>query len=87
MKLYHASTVVIEKPDALHSRDKLDFGKGFYLTAIRAQTLRYAERFTIRGIMYRYVEEGNNLQRSMMLYLEALLTIRFLTLLIFTLQA
>lgn len=49
MKLYHASTVVIEKPDALHSRDKLDFGKGFYLTAIREQALRYAERFTIRG--------------------------------------
>ena len=49
MKLYHASTVVIEKPDVLHSRDKLDFGKGFYLTAIREQALRYAERFTIRG--------------------------------------
>ena len=49
MKLYHASTVVIEKPDALHSRDKLDFGKGFYLTAIREQALRYAERFTLRG--------------------------------------
>ena len=49
MKLYHASTVVIEKPDVLHSRDKLDFGKGFYLTVIRNQALRYAERFTIRG--------------------------------------
>lgn len=49
MKLYHASTVVIDKPDILHSRDKLDFGKGFYLTAIREQALRYAERFTIRG--------------------------------------
>ena len=44
-----ASTVVIEKPDVLHSRDKLDFGKGFYLTAIREQALRYAERFTLRG--------------------------------------
>ena len=49
MKLYHSSTVVIEKPDVLHSRDKLDFGKGFYLTAIHDQALRYAERFTIRG--------------------------------------
>lgn len=49
MKLYLASTVVIEKPDVLHSRDKLGFGKGFYLTAIRNQALRYAERFTIRG--------------------------------------
>jgi len=43
MRLYHASTLVIEKPDVLHSRDKLDFGKGFYLTAIREQAVRYAE--------------------------------------------
>ena len=49
MRLYHASTLVIEKPDVLHSRDTLDFGKGFYLTAIREQALRYAERFTRRG--------------------------------------
>ena len=49
MRLYHASTSIIEKPDVLHSRDKLDFGKGFYLTAIRKQAVRYAERFTRRG--------------------------------------
>ena len=49
MKLYHASTLCIEKPDVLHSRDKLDFGKGFYLTAIREQAVHYAERFTRRG--------------------------------------
>ncbi|UKK74632.1 DUF3990 domain-containing protein [Segatella bryantii] len=49
MRLYHASTSIIEKPDVLHSRDKLDFGKGFYLTAIREQAVRYAERFTRRG--------------------------------------
>ena len=49
MKVYHASTLIIEKPDVLHSREKLDFGKGFYLTAIREQALHYAERFTRRG--------------------------------------
>jgi len=49
MRLYHASTVVVEKPDVEHSRDKLDFGKGFYLTSIREQAVRYAERFTRRG--------------------------------------
>ena len=49
MRLYHASTSIIEKPDVLHSRDKLDFGKGFYLTTIRGQAVRYAERFTRRG--------------------------------------
>jgi hypothetical protein len=49
MKLYHASTCVVEKPDVLHSRDKLDFGMGFYLTAIREQAEQYAKRFTRRG--------------------------------------
>ncbi len=49
MRLYHASTSCIEKPDVLHSRDKLDFGKGFYLTAIWEQAVRYSERFTRRG--------------------------------------
>ena len=50
MRLYHASTIRIEKPDVLHSRDKLDFGRGFYLTRIREQAVRYAERFTRRGM-------------------------------------
>ena len=49
MKLYHASTLCIKKPDVLHSRDKLDLGRGFYLTGIREQAIRYAERFTRRG--------------------------------------
>lgn len=49
MRLYHASTVVVEHPDTLHSRPNLDFGRGFYLTAIRDQAVRYAERFTRRG--------------------------------------
>ena len=49
MRLYHASTVIIERPDVSHSRDKLDFGKGFYLTLIREQAERYAERFTRRN--------------------------------------
>ena len=49
MILYHASTLCIVKPDVLHSRDKLDFGKGFYLTAFLEQAVRYAERFTQRG--------------------------------------
>ena len=41
--------MIIEKPDVLHSRDKLDFGKEFYLTAIREQAVRNAERYTRRG--------------------------------------
>jgi len=49
MRLYHASTLCIEKPDVLHSRNMLDFGRGFYMTSIREQAVRYAERFTRRG--------------------------------------
>lgn len=49
MRVYHASTTIIEKPDVQHSREKLDFGKGFYLTKLKEQALRYAERFTQRS--------------------------------------
>ena len=49
MKLYHASTLVVEHPDVVHSRPNLDFGYGFYLTALYDQAVRYAERFTRRG--------------------------------------
>lgn len=49
MTVYHASTEIIENPDVLHSRDYLDFGKGFYLTTIREQAEKYALRFIRRG--------------------------------------
>lgn len=48
MKLYHSSYVSVEKPDVMHSRDYLDFGKGFYLTSIHEQAVRYAQRFIRR---------------------------------------
>ena len=34
MKVYHASKYTIKSPDVKHSRDLLDFGKGFYLTSL-----------------------------------------------------
>lgn len=49
MKLYHASKCVIESPDVYHSRDLLDFGKGFYLTSLSEQAKKYALRFTFLG--------------------------------------
>lgn len=49
MRLYHASTVRVENPDTQHSRPNLDFGCGFYLTALRSQAESYAERFKRRG--------------------------------------
>ena len=49
MKLYHSSNVKVEHPDTEHSRLYLDFGRGFYLTSLREQAERYAQRFKRRG--------------------------------------
>ena len=49
MKLYHSSNVVVEFPDTQHSRRYLDFGRGFYLTSLHEQAVRYAQRFKRRG--------------------------------------
>lgn len=48
MKLYHSSDVSVEIPDIIHSCDYLDFGKGFYLTSIHEQAVKYAQRFLRR---------------------------------------
>lgn len=48
MKLYHSSNVSVIKPDIIYSRDYLDFGKGFYLTSIHEQAVRYGQRFIRR---------------------------------------
>lgn len=39
----------VKSPDIKHSRDNLDFGKGFYLTSYREQAENYANRFKRRG--------------------------------------
>lgn len=49
MKVYHASKYIIESPDVMHSRDLLDFGKGFYLTSLVEQAKKYAQRFLFQG--------------------------------------
>lgn len=49
MRLYHSSNIIVEHPDTLHSRQYLDFGRGFYLTSIYDQAVRYAQRFKRRG--------------------------------------
>lgn len=42
MRLYHGSHVEVRKPDVSHSRNRLDFGKGFYLTSIAEQANEWA---------------------------------------------
>lgn len=49
MRLYHSSNMIVEHPDVQHSRNYLDFGRGFYLTSIHEQAVRYAQRFKRRG--------------------------------------
>ena len=49
MRIYHASNVVVDNPDTVHSRDYLDFGRGFYLTTIREQAEKYGLRSLRRG--------------------------------------
>ncbi|MCM1336377.1 MAG: DUF3990 domain-containing protein [Candidatus Amulumruptor caecigallinarius] len=49
MILYHSSTVSVKTPDISYSRDYLDFGKGFYLTSIYDQAVKYAQRFKRRN--------------------------------------
>ena len=49
MTAYHASNFIIESPDIYHSRDFLDFGKGFYLTSLIEQAKKYAQRFLYQG--------------------------------------
>ena len=49
MRVYHASFIEIKSPDTEHSRNFLDFGRGFYLTTIYEQAEKYAHRFIRRG--------------------------------------
>ena len=44
MLFYHGSNTVVESPDVSHSRDNLDFGKGFYLTSHLEQAKSWAIR-------------------------------------------
>lgn len=48
MILYHTSNVKVLVPDTLHSRNDIDFGRGFYLTTIQSQAVNYAQRFLRR---------------------------------------
>ncbi|MBD5187444.1 MAG: DUF3990 domain-containing protein [Muribaculaceae bacterium] len=48
MILYHSSNTSVKKPDIVHSRNYLDFGKGFYLTSLHNQAVKYAQRFIRR---------------------------------------
>lgn len=45
MTVFHGSYLEIVAPDIYHSRDNVDFGKGFYITPICEQAVKWAARF------------------------------------------
>lgn len=49
MLVYHSSNQLFNNPDTAHSREALDFGKGFYVTKLRDQAEKYASRFLRAG--------------------------------------
>lgn len=49
MKVYHDGTCEIKHPDIVHSKDALDFGRGFYVTYYRKQAERWARRKALRN--------------------------------------
>lgn len=65
MILYHGSNQVIDRPDLLHSRANVDFGRGFYTTPLREQAEKLAARYTFRGqdaVLSRYTLDEKALQ-------------------------
>ena len=87
MILYHGSYLAIENQDLLHSRPNLDFGKGFYLTSIREQAVKWCGKFVKRGkqgVISNYIFDEELFQRLKVLrfdsysedWLEFILTCR-----------
>ena len=57
MILYHASDIEIVSPDVIHSRNKVDFGAGFYTTPYYEMSKSWSERFKTQnkaGIISKY---------------------------------
>lgn len=49
MIVYHGSYCLVDNPHISFSRDALDFGKGFYVTAIEEQAVNWTSKFKRRG--------------------------------------
>lgn len=76
MILYHGSYVTIEKPDLVHSRENVDFGRGFYITPIYEQAEKWCGKFKKRGqesIVSRYYFAEENLDKLNVLSFESYL--------------
>lgn len=57
MILYHGSYLEIPTPDLMHSRENVDFGRGFYTTPIYEQAANWCKKFKNKrkdGFISRY---------------------------------
>lgn len=74
MILYHGSYLEISKPDLKHSRDNVDFGRGFYTTLIYEQAVKWCGKFRRRGkegIVSRYLFDEENMQNLKVLQFDS----------------
>lgn len=74
MILYHVSYLEISKPDLKHSRDNVDFGRGFYTTPIYEQAEKWCGKFRRRGkegIVSRYLFDEENMQNLKVLQFDS----------------
>ena len=62
MIFYHESFLEVAKPDLMHSRPNLDFGRGFYVTPLYEQAEKWCGRFKQRRkaeVISRYTFDEN----------------------------
>ncbi|MBR5645485.1 MAG: DUF3990 domain-containing protein [Treponema sp.] len=67
MKLYHGSTVIVDKPLVSYGRDNLDFGKGFYTTNKQSQAEKWVQRFISlgkKGVINIYNYDDTDIQKK-----------------------
>ena len=65
MILYHGSFIAIPVPDLVHSRENVDFGKGFYTTPLYEQAVKWCGKFKRQGeagIVSKYHFDENTME-------------------------
>lgn len=73
MIVYHGSNTIVEAPDVQHSRNALDFGRGFYVTTLESQARRWCKRFARFGeaaVLNRYTLDETALDALRLLMFE-----------------
>ena len=74
MQIYRGSYMEVTNPDLQNSREKVDFGKGFYTTPIYEQAEQWAKRFrkqNKKGIVSEYFFDESSLSDVKVLTFES----------------